>query len=179
LIPFEIKKIQNPDQAVVREFDPVFSGAHVQTVIVHKEVPWPELNRALRVQDQKNLFSLDHIEDKQGRVFTGQVDFLNAIPQPLSEVISVFIFPNAGMEGIDDLPVFEFPLLLVAPKALLVQKKGRLFLGDDDFRKWLFHGIVYLSILMQALCLNQRLTEPGMKDKFSISGHSGVDDDRR
>jgi len=148
LIPFEIEKIQNTDQAVVREFDPVFSGAHVQTVIVDKEVPWPELNLALRVQDQKNLFSLDHIEDKQGRVFTGEVDFLNAIPQPLSEVISVFIFPNAGMEGIDDLPVFKFPLLLVAPKALLVQKKDRLFLGDDDFCKWLFHEIVYLSMLM-------------------------------
>jgi hypothetical protein len=84
---------------------------------------------AVAVLSETEAYQINYTEDTQGRVFRGEVDFLNAIPRPLSEVISVFIFSNAGMGGIHYLPVFEFPLLLVAPKALLVQKKTASSLG--------------------------------------------------
>jgi hypothetical protein len=54
-------------------------------------------------------------------------------------VIAVFVFSNAGMEVIDDLPVLELPLLLVAPDAVLIQEKHGCFFGDDGFWDRLFH----------------------------------------
>jgi hypothetical protein len=107
----------------------VLSRVHIEIVVNHEKLLGSKLDLFLCVQQQVDLFRLDHIDDKQRCVFVVEVDFFDTIAKPLSEVISVFVFSNAGVKVIDDLPVLEFPLFLVAPVPCSSRKNTAASLG--------------------------------------------------
>ena len=123
------------------KLDGFIAHAHVEVVILNKQISGVQYNLLFGIQNQRNRVLPDHVKNKQGLIFIGEINFFSEVSIYLGQVVAVLIPFDTGVKVIDDFVMLELPMV-VMPAAVLVEPEYGILFGNQFFFDLICHLIV-------------------------------------